>query len=102
MISGFIAVRRKGIGYQRLDISQYAHRVEGKHPGTVYSFPADDGYYHVFIPTIHLQIGGGNTVPLIEQIRIKEELFDVQYHRFFKTNFELHEFYVNEDLHIAD
>lgn len=99
MISGFIAVQKKGMGYQRLNISQYAHRVEGAYSGTVYSFPADDGFYHVFIPTIHLQIGGGNTVPMIEQIRIKEDMIEVQYHRFFKTNFALYEFYINEELH---
>ena len=99
MISGFIAVQKKGIGYQRLNISQYAHRVEGKYSGTVYSFSANDGFYHIFIPTIHLQIGGGNTVPMIEQIRIKEDMIEVQYHRFFKTNFALHEFYINGELH---
>ena len=102
MISSMRVVKKELLGYQRVELSDYAHKLNGKFTGTVYSFPGKDGYYHFVFPTIVLQLGGGGKVPLIEEIRIKEEVFEVQYHRFFQSDFELYEFYVGEDRYTVE
>ena len=102
MISSMRVVKKELFGYQRVELSEYAHKLNGTFTGTVYSFPGENGYYHFVFPTIVLQMGGGGKVPLIEEIRIKEEVFEVQYHRFFQSNFELYEFYVGEDRYTVE
>lgn len=104
MIDGFCVVEKIPLGYQRIDADSYMHEVisdDGLWGGRLYSFQQKDGWHHIFRSHLHIvSYDEPMQVVLFDTVRVKEDLYPVEYYSYFVTDFELTEFW-GDDRHFT-
>lgn len=106
IIDHFAVTEKKLVGYQKeLNLEEHKKTVYDSNKqifGYVYSFKGEKNYYHIFISTKIGYSDEGIKINLLNEVTIKEDVIPVLHNSYFETNFELTEFYSNNELYVVE